>query len=112
MVKRQVKTKSLLGSKLVSSNNKAKTPPPSVKKSTEVNITKLTPAEQQRPNHSLGSHFHKQEKVQSKEILQDQVNEGEDELSHTLYSESKTADHQNQEPTEKNIHQGARISCL
>ena len=83
-----------------------------MKKSTEVNITKLTPAEKQRPNHSLGSHFHKKEQVQSKEILQDQVNEGEDELSHTVYSESTTADHQDQEPTEKNIHQGARISCL
>ena len=111
--KKASENKKLIGVKTgVKQLNKAKKTPPSVKKSSEVNITKLTPAEKQRPNHSLGSHFHKKEKVQSKEILQDQVNEGEDELSHTVYSESTTADHQDQEPTEKNIHQGARISCL
>ena len=33
-------------------------------------------------------------------------------MSHTVYSESTTADHQDQEPTQKNIHQGSRISCL
>ena len=100
--KKASENKKLIGVKTgVKQLNKAKTSPPSVKKSTEVNITKLTPAEKQRPNHSLGRHFQKQDKVQSKEIPQDQVNEGEDELSHTVYSESTTADHQDQEPTEK-----------
>ena len=100
--KKASENKKLIGVKTgVKQLNKAKKTPPSVKKSTEVNITKLTPAEKQRPNHSLGRHFQKQDKVQSKEILQDQVNEGEDELSHTAYSESTTADHQDQEPTEK-----------
>ena len=80
-VKRQVKKK-LSGVKTgVKQLKKAKTSPPSVKKSTEVNITKLTPAEKQRPNLSSGSHFHKQEKGESKELLQDQVNEGEGELT-------------------------------
>lgn len=49
-VKRQVKKK-LSGVKTgVKQLKKAKTSPPSVKKSTEVKITKLTSAEKQRPN--------------------------------------------------------------
>ena len=80
--KKGSENKKLVGVKTgVKQLKKAKTSPPSVKKSTEVNITKLTPAEKQRPNLSSGSHFHKQEKGESKELLQDQVNEGEGELT-------------------------------
>ena len=42
-----------------------------------------------------------QQKKTSTKVQGSPVCEGEDELSHTVYSESLTADHQDQEPTQK-----------
>ncbi|CAH3173679.1 unnamed protein product, partial [Porites evermanni] len=54
--KKTSENKTLIGIKTgVKQLKKTKTSPSSVKRSTEVNITKLTPAEKQQPNLSLGS---------------------------------------------------------